>query len=45
MRQGQKLETKLLEKELIEENQETTKNGRLIILQMTGKGRQILKSL
>lgn len=45
VRQGQKLKTKLSEDDLIEERQETTKNGRLIIVQLTGKGWQVLKSL
>jgi len=45
VRQGQKLKAKLSEDNLIEERQETTKNGRLIIVKLTGKGWQVLKSL
>jgi len=41
VRQGQKLKAKLLEKELIEEYQETTKSGRLRVIRLTEKGKAL----
>ena len=42
VRQGQKLKTELLEKELIEESQETTKTGRLRVIRLTEKGKSAI---
>jgi hypothetical protein len=42
VRQGQKLKAKLLEQTLIEEHQETTKTGRLKVIQLTEKGNHFL---
>lgn len=41
-RQGQKIKVKLLEKDLIQEKQETTKNGRLTVMCLTEKGKGLL---
>ena len=45
VRQGQKLKAKLLEKELIEERQETTKTGRLRAIRLTEKGKALLSQV
>lgn len=45
VRQGQKLKARLLEKELIEENQETTKTGRLRVTRLTEKGILLLSNV
>lgn len=42
VRQGQKIKAKLLEEDLIEEHRQTTETGRLIVICLTEKGRQIL---
>jgi len=42
VRQGQKLKVRLLEKELIEEHQETTKTGRLRVIRLTEKAKASL---
>jgi hypothetical protein len=42
VRQGQKLEANALKKDLIEEHVETTKTGRLKVIQLTQKGRAAL---
>jgi len=42
VRQGQKLKAELLEKGLIEEQQQTTAAGRLNVLGLTAKGRDVL---
>lgn len=44
VRQGQKMKARLLEKELVEENQETTKTGRLRVIRLTGKGKELLSN-
>jgi hypothetical protein len=41
-RQGQKIKVKLLERDLIQENQEITKNGRLTITPLTEKAKKLL---
>jgi hypothetical protein len=45
VRQGQKLKSKLLIKELIEENQETTRTGRLRVIRLTEKGNALLSKV
>ncbi len=41
-RQGQKLKTKLLEQGLIEEQLETTRTGKLMVVRVTEEGEQML---
>jgi hypothetical protein len=45
VRQGQKLKIKLLEKELINEYQKTTKTGRLRVIHLTEKGNALLSKV
>jgi hypothetical protein len=45
VRQGQRLKTKLLENELIEEHQETTRTGRLRVIRLTEKGNALLSKV
>lgn len=44
VRQGQKLISKLFETSLIKQHQETTKNGRLRVIRLTEKGKELLSN-